>query len=191
MVTGVGWWSGCCGSSRLSPTLGTHASRAEQRRGRVQMAAASEGQTSEEMEIPMNFDNALEMAVISSWDDFVKPNEHSSVHVEYPCAADAVVDSVQVWSVGKRGDAKRICDYSLGQPPDVGIANFMNAYHSNVLDTTLAFVLHNQVQFARRSDQCTQGLIRVDSPSTEDRARAETWRHDVGIVDLPGKPSLS
>ena len=132
----------------------------------------------------MNFDTALEMAVISAWDDFVKPNEHSSVRVEYVCAVHAAVDSVQVWSVGKRGEAKRVCDYSLGQPPDVGIANFVNAYHSKVLDTTLAFVLHNQVQFARRSDQCTQGLVCVDSPSTEDRARAETWRRDAGIADL-------
>jgi len=139
----------------------------------------------------MNFDLALEMAIISSWDDLVKTDERSSIHVEYRCAADAAVDPVQVWSVGKRGNAKRVCDYSLGHLPHVASANFMNAYHSRVLDTTLALALHNQAQFPRRLERCTQGLVRVDSPSTEDRARAETWRRDAGIADPPGELSLS
>jgi len=147
--------------------------------------------TSRENADPMNFDTALEMAIISSWDDLVKPDEHSSIHVEYTCDADAAVDSVQVWSVAKRGDAKRVCDYSLEQFPKVASANFTNAYHSKLLDRALGLVLHNQVQFARRLGQCVNGLVRVDSPSTEDRARAETWRRDSGIPDLTGAQSNS
>lgn len=51
----------------------------------------------------MNFDTALEMAIISSWDDLMKADDHSSLHVEYDSPSDAAVESVQVWSVGPHG----------------------------------------------------------------------------------------
>jgi hypothetical protein len=51
----------------------------------------------------MNFENALELAVVSSWPELVKPGEHCAIHVEYHDKPGAAIDSLQVWAIGTLG----------------------------------------------------------------------------------------
>ncbi len=44
----------------------------------------------------MELDRALELAVVSSWEDLVKPGETCSVHVEYKNTSDLPLNSLEV-----------------------------------------------------------------------------------------------
>lgn len=134
----------------------------------------------------MNFDTALEMVIISSWDHIMPASYDSAVHAEYKSLRGAPVQSVQVWSVAPRGAAKLIGDYSIAHSPDVSPAAYLTSPHqAEVLGKGLAFVLRHQSEFARRSDHCTQGLVCVGPPNVTDRERAAIWRRDIGIDHAP------
>src|SRR5438874_3998977 len=131
----------------------------------------------------MNFDTALEMANISCLDDFMKAGEHSSFHVEYECSPGAPVESVQVWSVERHGEANLVCDYTLTAANGTPSARFVNKYSSELLGSALSLVLHSQAQFTRLADQCAHGLVCVGPPSTEESSRAAIWRHGAGLAE--------
>jgi hypothetical protein len=59
----------------------------------------------------MDFEKALESAVITSWEELVGSGGKSSIHVEYDNVEGIPVASLRVWETDK-GHENRVCDYS-------------------------------------------------------------------------------
>jgi hypothetical protein len=126
----------------------------------------------------MDFEKALEFAVISAWDDLVKPQEKNSIHVEYTNVDGIPVPSLQVWAT-YRGHGYRVCDYSTGPANGSKLkgTRFSNSYGSQTLPETLDLIMLNQSQFTRPAGRGVNGLVQVAAPSKEARARAAEWWH--------------
>jgi len=126
----------------------------------------------------MEFEKALGFAVISCWEDMVKPsNEGCAIHIEYPNIAGTPVESLKVWTV-KYGHWALVCDYSTITSrtfPVLGV-HFENSFHSETLARNLAFVMENQCQLTRRgAGSSVNGMVQVLLPNDEDRANAAAW----------------
>lgn len=124
----------------------------------------------------MEFEKALGLAVISSWEDVVNSTDKDcAIHVEYPNLIGTPVESLKVWTV-KRGHWRLVCDYSttLSQTFPVPGVHFENSFHSDTLARNLAFIMEHQGQLTRR-DSSVNGMVQVSLPDGEDRARAAAW----------------
>jgi hypothetical protein len=126
----------------------------------------------------MDFEKALEFAVISSWEDLVKPKDRSSIHVEYANVDGIPVARLQVWATYK-GHGNRVCDYSVGDSNGSQSqgAQFANSYASQTLTEALDLIMLNQSQFTRPAGRGVNGLVQVSIPTAEDRASAGAWWH--------------
>jgi hypothetical protein len=126
----------------------------------------------------MDFEKALEFAVISAWDDLVKPQEKNSIHIEYTNVDGIPLPSLQVWAT-YRGHGYRVCDYSTGPTNGSKLqgTQFSNSYGSQTLAETLDLIMLNQGQFTRPAGRDVHGLVQVRVPSKADRASAAEWRH--------------
>ena len=126
----------------------------------------------------MDFEKALEFAVICSWEDLVKPDANTSIHVEYANVDGFPVAWLQVWAM-RKGNGNRVCTYSL--PPSSGSEpqgiQFANPYASETLADALEFIMGNQSQFTRPAGRSVSGLVQVADPRQEDRASAADWWH--------------
>ena len=126
----------------------------------------------------MDFEKALEFAVICSWEDLVKPDDNTSIHVEYANVDGFPVAWLQVWAMHK-GNGNRVCTYSL--LPSSGSESqgiqFAKPYASETLAEALEFIMRNQSQFTRPAGRSVSGLVQVAAPSPEDRASAADWWH--------------
>ena len=129
----------------------------------------------------MELDRALELAVVSSWGELVKPSETCSVHVEYKNISDLPVSSLEVWTIRNRGYGTLVCDYSVAPSNSVSPSSevpgirFANSYHSKMLVNNLNFIMRNQHHFTRPVDGSIHGLVQIDCPSEEDKSDAATW----------------
>jgi len=132
----------------------------------------------------MELDRALELAVVSSWEDLVKPGETCSAHVEYKKVPSLPLDSLEVWTIRNRGYGTLVCRY-YGTPSSSVSASseasvhFANSYHSKRLANNLAFIMENQWQFTRPADRSIHGLVQIDGPTEEDRSDAADWTQAV------------
>jgi hypothetical protein len=99
----------------------------------------------------VDFDKALEFAVISSWDDLVKPEESNSIHVEYTNVDGIPIAALQVWAT-YRGHGNRVCDYSLipSSNSKVSEAQFTNSCASHSLAEALNLIMQTKPSFAAR-----------------------------------------
>lgn len=128
----------------------------------------------------MELDRALELAVISSWEELVAPDESCSMHVVYENVSDLAVDSVEVWKVKNRGYEELVCRYSIPRSNSLAPRlHFVDAYHSEILASILDFIMRNQCQFSRSSVRSIHGLIQIDLPSDESRKIATVWSGSV------------
>lgn len=129
----------------------------------------------------MELDRALELAVVASWEDVVKPGDPCSVHVEYEKQPDSPLSSLSVWTIRNRGYGTLVCRYSVAPPDSASSASevsrvrFANSYQSAILTDCLDFIMRNQGQFTRPADRSIHGLVQIDCPSEEDRSDAATW----------------
>lgn len=140
----------------------------------------------------MEFERALEFAVVSCWEDMVKPDEDCAIHIEYPDVFGTPVQSLKVWTV-KRGYQTLVCDYSTAVPrPSLALGvHFENSFHSETLARNLAFIMQNQRRFTRRAaDSSVNGMVQVSLPNGEDRADAATWSAAM-TADLRTKELMS
>ena len=60
----------------------------------------------------MDLDRALELAVVSAWNELAVSGEVCSIHVEYPDVSGLPLRSLQVWMIKNRGYGYLICNYS-------------------------------------------------------------------------------
>lgn len=51
----------------------------------------------------MELDRALELAVMSSWEELVNPGEACRIHVEYRNISELPLNSTEVWMIKNRG----------------------------------------------------------------------------------------
>jgi hypothetical protein len=126
----------------------------------------------------MDFEKALEFAVISAWDDLVKPEEQKSIHIEYANVDSIPVTALEVWATYK-GHGYRVCDYSTGPSNGSKLkgTQFSNSYASMALAEALDLIMSNQKQFTRPVSRGVNGLVQVSVPSKEGRASAAKWWH--------------
>jgi hypothetical protein len=142
----------------------------------------------------MDLDRALELAVVSSWDDLVNLGESSSIHVEYGNVFELPLNSVEVWKVANRGDGTLVCGCSLSRSDSspVGLEtpemHFANNYRSTILAENLDFIMRNQHQFSRPPDRSIHGLVQIDLPSEEERKSAAIWSHGIRTDSTEGLP---
>jgi hypothetical protein len=135
----------------------------------------------------MELDRALELAVVSSWEDLVKPGETCSVHVKYENIPALPLDLLEVWTIKNRGYGTLVCRYSVepsnsaSPASEVPKIRFANSYRSERLADNLDFILWNQSQFTRPPDRSIHGLVQIDCPSEESRNEATTWSQEVHI----------
>jgi hypothetical protein len=129
----------------------------------------------------MELDRALELAVVASWEDMVKPGDTCSVHVEYEKQSDSPLSSVMVWTIRNRGYGTLVCRYSVAPSNSASPSfegppvHFANSYYSKKFADTLDFVMRNQNRFTRPADRSIHGLVQIDCPSQEDRSDAAIW----------------
>jgi hypothetical protein len=140
----------------------------------------------------MELDRALELAVVSSWDELVSPGEPCSIHVEYKNVSEVRLNSLEVWMIKKRGYGTLVCSYSALQadssatllgPPGT---HFANSYRSGTLAGNLDFIMRNQHQFSRPIDHSIHGFVQVDSAGEENREEAALWCRS--RIDSPENP---
>lgn len=129
----------------------------------------------------MELDRALELAVVSSWEDLVKPGDSCSVHVEYEKRPGSPLSSMAVWTIRDRGYGTLVCRYTI-EPPDSPSSgteatrvHFANSYQSKILAHRLDFIMRNQRQFTRPIDRSIHGLVQIERPSEEERSNAAAW----------------
>jgi hypothetical protein len=129
----------------------------------------------------MELDRALELAVVSSWDELINPGEMCSVHVEYKNITAVPLTLVEVWTIRQRGYGTLAFRYvasgveSSAPHMDGTVMQFANSYHSDTLANNLDFIMRNQSTFTRPIDHSTHGLIQIETPNEEDRKKASVW----------------
>jgi hypothetical protein len=129
----------------------------------------------------MELGQAIEFAVVSSWDELVKPGERGSIHVEYKNIADLPLSSVEVWMIKNRGYGTLVCEYSVspaGSPASSSQAfgmHFANLHSSKTLARSLDFIIRNQGQFSRSIGGSIHGLVQIDCPGESQRRDAAAW----------------
>jgi hypothetical protein len=129
----------------------------------------------------MELDQALELAVVASWDELVVAGESCAIHVEYVDLSRLPVSSLEVWMIKNRGYGTLVCRYSVpasnSSVPRLGGGpmHFANSYRSQTLADNLDFIMRNQRQFSRPIDHSIHGLVQIDRPSKEAQNYAATW----------------
>ena len=133
----------------------------------------------------MEFNKALQLAVIQSWEDILKVHNSCSVRIEYQQEAGVSLDYVSVWSDRPKGYQFLICNYwTTTTSAHARGARFSNEYCSEQLAQSLDFIMENQDQFPRPADASRSGLVLIDPPSAEDRAEAAKWWGEVKTKNL-------
>ena len=128
----------------------------------------------------MDLDRALELAVVSSWDDLVNPGESCSIHVEYRNMSELPLNSVEVWKIKNRGNGTLVCRYTISRTDSSPVApetlemRFANNYRSAILADNLDFIMRNQQQFSRHPDRSISDWSRSIFP-TKRRGRARLF----------------
>lgn len=125
----------------------------------------------------MEFEKALGFAVISCWEDMVKPDEGKTIHIEYPNVPNTPVESLKVWTV-MNGNWTLVCDYSTIVSrtfPVLGM-HFENSFYSETLTQNLTFIMEHQPQLTRCGAGSINGMVQVSRPSAQDRVNAAAWR---------------
>ena len=120
----------------------------------------------------MEFEKAIALAVVSSWDDLVKTNDElCTVRIEYRDISGTSLEWLKVWIL--------VCNYSTKasrSSQDLRF-RFANSYQSATLTQNLDFIMQNQLRFTRRAaGSSMKGMVEVAPPNQEDRTNAGTWR---------------
>lgn len=61
----------------------------------------------------MELDRPLGLAVVSSWDELVKPGETCSVHFKYENISTLPLRLLEVWTIKNSGHGRLVCRYSV------------------------------------------------------------------------------
>jgi hypothetical protein len=121
----------------------------------------------------MELDKALELAVMSAWQDLLKAATPRSVRVEYECEPGASLDYLTVWAVKSGGYQDLVCDYwTWTSPAHARGVRFANGYHSDGLGQALNFMMKNQDKFTRPADACRHGFVLIYPPTMNESIEA-------------------
>lgn len=129
----------------------------------------------------MEIDRALELAVVSSWDDLVNLGESCSIHVEYGNVFELPLNSVEVWKIANSGDGTLLCSYSMSRSDSLPVGletpemHFTNNYLSTILADNLDFIMRNQDLFSPPRNHSIHGFVQIDLPSEQERKSAAIW----------------
>jgi hypothetical protein len=128
----------------------------------------------------MEFEKAIALAVVSSWDELIKSNdEQCTIHIEYRDISGTSLEWLKVWIVSKNGHWVLVCNYSTrGSHSSQDLRfRFANSYQSASLAQSLDFIMQNQLRFKRRAaGSSMKGMVEISLPNEEQRANADTWK---------------
>jgi hypothetical protein len=133
----------------------------------------------------MELDRALRLAVTSCWDDLVRPDEASSVHLEYKNVSGLPLSLVEVWIINEDGGRALAFRYaaprsnSSRRRREEPRMQFANSYRSLHLAGNVGFIMRNQDTFTRPADGSIHGFIEIETPSAESRKVAGAWQHTI------------
>jgi hypothetical protein len=128
----------------------------------------------------MDFDKAIALAVVSSWDELVKSDENCTIRIEYRDISGTSLEWLKVWIVSKNGHWVLVCNYSTrGSHSSQDLRfRFANSYQSAMLTQNLDFIMQNQLRFKRGvPGSSMKGMVEIGPPNEEDRANADIWRN--------------
>lgn len=130
-------------------------------------------------EVSMEFEKAVALAVVSSWDDLVRPSdERCTIRIEYRDIRGAALEWLKVWIVRQSGHLVLVCNYSTRASRSQDLRfRFANSYESAALTQGLDFIMQNQLRFQRRvPGSSMKGVVEVALPTEQERVGADTWR---------------
>ncbi|HTC94027.1 MAG TPA: hypothetical protein VK699_11280 [Terriglobales bacterium] len=131
----------------------------------------------------MEFEKAIALAVVSSWDELVKANDaQCTVRIEYRDISGASLEWLKVWMVNQNGHWVLVCNYSTrGSHSSQDLRfRFANSYQSATLAQSLDFIMQNQLRFKRRAaGSSMKGMVEISLPNAEERANADIWKKAV------------
>ncbi|HZQ19040.1 MAG TPA: hypothetical protein VFA90_09980 [Terriglobales bacterium] len=115
----------------------------------------------------------LESAVLASWKDLTNGARPELIHIEYNFAAGGTLDDLRIWSSITRGRWLLICEYRMSpaNSHSSGI-RFENGYHSELLASTLEWVMQNQRTLALPANLSRPGLLQIPRPTEAEMAAA-------------------
>jgi hypothetical protein len=124
----------------------------------------------------MELNKAFQLAVVQGWDDLIKKKGVQSARVEFISKPGTPVDHLGVWASKAWGDCDLVCDYwtqkSSGHSAG---ASFWNGFSSKELAGALDFIMKHQGQFERSASGCSEGLVLIDPPTSDERIEATDW----------------
>jgi hypothetical protein len=137
----------------------------------------------------MELDRALELAVMSAWDELMNRNELSdelsSIHVEYKNVSGLPLSLVEVWTINERGCGTLAFRYAMPRSysstrrVEDPMMHFGNSYRSDTLASNFDFIMRNQGDFTRPGDDSIHGGVQIETPSQDDRKRAAAWSRSI------------
>jgi hypothetical protein len=138
----------------------------------------------------MELDRALELAVESSWEELVNPDESCSIHIVYKNISELPLDSLEVWMIKNRGYGKLVCGYSLLRSDSLAASSeplgihFEKPFRSETMARNLDFIMRNQPKFSRPPDRSVHGLVQINHPSEAEAENATIWSRAIGAESM-------
>jgi hypothetical protein len=138
----------------------------------------------------VQIDRVLKSAVVLSWNDLVKGSQTGIIDIEYGTAPEPSLQYLKIWLSTTRDTWDLICEYWISpgtSPVPVAGLTFSNGYYSSDLKQMVGHLMRHQVSIPDLlSGKSSVTLMRVQSPTEDDRLRAGTCMRDayhrLGIV---------
>jgi hypothetical protein len=133
----------------------------------------------------MELDRALELAVVSAWDELILTDDPCCIHVEYKTGSGRALRLVEVWTIGNTGYGTLAFRYraarseSSAQRLEDRAMRFGNSYRSDILASNFDFIMKNQGDFTKPQDRSIHGGIQIETPTAEDRKSAAAWKRSI------------
>src|SRR5437764_14341611 len=115
----------------------------------------------------MEFEKAIALAVVSSWDDLVKTNDElCTVRIEYRDISGTSLEWLKVWVVRQSGHWILVCNYSTKASRSAQDLRFLfaNFCQSAPVAQNLDFIMQNQLRLTRRAARTSMTGLAARAP---------------------------
>ena len=121
----------------------------------------------------LTIERILACAVAVNWTDLTRPEEATSIQVEYRTKTSRSLESLKFWASTTRGVWKLVCDYRMDPTSAQGSGTTFNTGHFSAdLPWMLDAIMRHQADFAPSPSKFLDGLIQVGRPSESELTAA-------------------
>lgn len=140
--------------------------------------------------LEMEFDKAVQFAVILAWGDLMKVTPAGSAQVDYQGESGTSPDYLRVWVAKAKNDQELVCDYwTWTSAAHRRGMRFWNGHDSMQITQALEFILNHQDQFTRRADAPRSGFLLIRPPDEQECGEAAAWWRSVADTALNKSPA--